>query len=435
MHKACQFRLEQNSFVQPKTYHATDHDIDPALIDSDAIHVINKLKEAGFLAYLVGGSVRDLLVKKTPKDFDISTSALPEQIKQLFQRHCILIGRRFRLAHVRFGHKIIEVSTFRSGDNESDLIVQDNQWGTPEEDVLRRDFTINGLYYDPSNRTVIDYVGGWEDIHKRILRTIGDPKIRFRQDPVRMIRLLKFKARFGFEIHPSAQQTLLDCRNEIVKSSPARILEEILRMLESGASSSFFKLMSESGMLELLFPCLTHFLDGEYGNLVYTYLGAADNVNASNLRRPLDRAILTSCLLFPILDREIHMTYLQNGIVPHIGQIMMLTASLIKGVVTSSFSHFPRRLSTTMNFILATQYRLTPLSGKRHHRPKLMHNKEFELALKFLKLRALTDEKLMDAYGWWHHQYRLMERQGERRGHHPHSPPHHHRDLSSHASA
>src|SRR5262249_1655161 len=154
--------------VKPKIYHAQDHHIDLNLIDPDALYVLDRLRAAGFVAYLVGGSVRDLLVKKMPKDFDISTSALPEQIKALFKRPCILIGRRFRLAHIRFGRKIIEVSTFRTGENVEDLILQDNVWGSPEEDVLRRDFTINGLFYDSADQTVIDYVGGWEDIQEGV---------------------------------------------------------------------------------------------------------------------------------------------------------------------------------------------------------------------------------------------------------------------------
>ncbi len=414
--------------MQPKIYHASDHDIDSTFIDADAIHIIRRLKEAGFIAYLVGGSVRDLLLKKTPKDFDISTSARPEQIKHIFQRSCLLIGRRFRLAHIRFGHKIFEVSTFRSGDNDSDLIVHDNIWGTPEEDVLRRDFTMNGLYYDPSTHTVIDYAGGWDDIHKRILRTIGEPSVRFKQDPVRMIRLLKFQARFDFKVDNSVLVALARCHHEIVKSSPARILEEIFRMLESGAAEPFFRLMTDSEMLELLFPCLTFFLKGESAEDVYRYLAVADNINAHSAKKPLDRAILTACLLYPMLEKEIHDQYQRNGTTPHFGEILMLTGSLIKGVLTSSFSHFPKRLSMMMSFILSTQYRLTPLSGKRVQRPKLLHNREFEFALKFLKIRSLVDQQLADDYEWWQHLNRQIERQHERRGHHPHEAPHRHAD-------
>lgn len=385
--------------------------------------MIQKLREAGFTAYLVGGGVRDLLIKKIPKDFDISTSAKLEEIKHLFGRSCLLIGRRFRLAHIRFGHKIIEVSTFRSGDDDADLIIHDNQWGSPEEDVLRRDFTINGLFYDPSVQTVIDFVGGWNDISQHTLRTIGDPFIRFKQDPVRMIRLLKFQARFGFNIDPIALNALHRCREEIVKSSPARILEEIFRMLESGASSSFFHLMTKSGLLELLFPCLTHFLEGKKGQEVYKYLTAVDQMILSSSKGIFDRSILTSCLFFPILEEEIQMKYLNKGIIPHIGEIMELTASLIKGFVISSFSHFPRRLSSLMSFILTTQYRLTPISGKRHPRPKLMRNKEFELALQFFKIRAHAQPNLQDSYIHWKDLYKQIGRH-DRKTHHP--PPKRH---------
>ena len=249
--------------MQAKIFHATDHDIDHHQIDRDALYVINRLKEAGFEAYLVGGGVRDLLIKKTPKDFDISTSARPEQIKQLFGRNCILIGRRFRLAHVRFGHKILEVATFRAGENDSDLIIQDNVWGSPEEDVMRRDFTINGLFYDPTNHSVIDFVGGWEDIHKKVLRTIGEPNVRFKQDPVRMIRLLKFQARYNFEIVPEVQKALTNCKEELIKSSPARILEEIFRMLESGYSSPFFHLMTSNRTARIYFSLFDSFYAGQ----------------------------------------------------------------------------------------------------------------------------------------------------------------------------
>lgn len=409
--------------MQPKIYQTSDHDIDPDLLDADAVYVIKRLREAGYTAYLVGGSVRDLLVKKKPKDFDISTSARPEEIKYIFQRSCLLIGKRFRLAHIRFGHKILEVSTFRSGENDSDLIVHDNLWGTPEEDVLRRDFTINGLFYDPENHTVIDFVGGWKDIHKHVLRTIGDPVTRFRQDPVRMIRLLKFRARFDFDVDIQTLQALSKCREEIVKSSPARILEEILRMLESGAAAPFFRLITESGMLDLLFPCLNYFLEGKYNENVYKLLTIADDINLNSGRKTLDRAILTACLLYPILDREIHVKYLDHNIIPNFGQIVALTSSLVHGVVTSSFSHFPKRLSMLANYILATQYRLVPLGGKRHHRPKIMHNKEFELALKFLKIRALEDSALMEEYTWWQNVYRQDEKQQDRRSHHHHPAP------------
>lgn len=387
--------------MQPKIYHASEHDIDSTLIDHDAAYIIKKLREAGYSAYLVGGSVRDLLIKKVPKDFDISTSARPEQIKQLFHKNCLLIGRRFRLAHIRFGRKVFEVSTFRAGENDSDLILQDNVWGTEEEDIKRRDFTINGLCYDPSSHSIIDYVGGWEDIHQGTLRTIGDPEVRFKQDPVRMLRLLKFRARFGFNIEQKAREALINCRDEILKSSPARILEELFRMLESGASAPFINLMQESGLLKLLVPSLSKELEGPQSKEIYLLLASSDKLQSKNLRSPLDRGILVACLLYPLLVREIENYRQNNGSAPHLGEITMLAASTIKTFVTNSFTHFPRRISSTATFILVNQYRLTPLTNRRHHRGKILHHKEFELAVIFLKLRAQIDPRLNENYQSW----------------------------------
>lgn len=422
--------------MQPKIYFTTEHGIDPALIDRDALYVLERLREAGFVAYLVGGSVRDLLIKRRPKDFDISTSARPEQVKAVFQRQCILIGRRFRLAHIRFGHKIIEVATFRAGENDSDLITQDNVWGTAEQDVMRRDFTINGLFYDSSNHSIIDYVDGWEDVQKNLLRTIGDPEVRFKQDPVRLIRLLKFQARFDFKIDPKAEQSIFTCRNEIVKSSSARILEEILRMLESGSAAAFFRLMAEYGLLAILFPTLTRFLHLPKGKQVFHYLACADQLYRHKGKNVLDRSVLTACLLYPMLEYELEKQYLSKDHIPHIGEITLVSSSLVKSVLVQAFSHFPRRISSLALAIMVAQYRLTPLSGKRHYREKLFYHKDFEPALVFFKLRAMVDENLVETYTSIRNQYRQLMHQGERK-HHPPPVKHHrvHRRGSSHAAS
>lgn len=404
---------------QPKIYTVSDHDIDTKLIDRDALMVMQKLRDAGFTAYLVGGSVRDLLVKRRPKDFDISTSARPEQIKALFNRNCILIGRRFRLAHIRFGHKILEVSTFRTGENDSDLITQDNEWGSPEEDVLRRDFTINGLFYDSSNHTIIDYVGGWEDIHRKTIRTIGDPNVRFKQDPVRMIRLLKFRARFNFDVDLDCRKALVRCREEILKSSPARVLEEFLRMLESGASSPFLMLLYESGLLHYLIPSLHQFLQGEQADRIYQYLYVVDHLIKENGHAPFDRALLCACLFFPLFEEEIKTKYVDQGRMPHFGEVTMESNALLKAIVSNSFSHFPRRLSASTGFILASQYRLVPLSGKRHVRSKWFNDHDFRLSFILLKVRAAVDPSLHETCEWW----RGVAMQHER----PHDKTFHHR--------
>lgn len=392
--------------MQPKVYTVDDHDIALNLIDTDALYVLKKLQEAGYEAYLVGGSVRDLLLKRTPKDYDISTSALPEEIKQVFQRRCVLIGRRFRLAHVRFGHKIIEVATFRSGEGESDLIVQDNQWGTAEEDVLRRDFTINGLFYDPIHHTVIDFVGGWEDIHSNTLRAIGNAEVRFKQDPVRMIRLLKFRARFGFQIANEAKKALIQCKNEILKSSQARILEEILRMLESGASAPFFSLLQETGILQLLYPALAHFLKTNEGKEVLIYLRAADKINLNLGKQKLDRAVLFTCLLYPMMQLQLHEKYLKHNQIPHLGEVLMVASSVLKHFTDGSFTQFPRRITVLSHAILSTQFRLVPLTNKQSTPGKVFRYKEFPSALAFLQVRALVDKRLIEQYSHWKSLYR-----------------------------
>lgn len=408
--------------MKPKIYFADEHRIDPSLIDLDALYVLDRLRQAGFTAYLVGGSVRDLLIKKSPKDFDISTEARPEQIKAIFQRQCILIGRRFRLAHIRFGRKIIEVATFRTGENDSDLIIHDNEWGTPEQDVLRRDFTINGLFYDSSNNSVIDYVGGWEDIQKHVLRTIGQPEVRFKQDPVRLLRLLKFQARYGFNIDPETGAAIDVCRKEIVKSSPARILEEMLRMLESGASAPFIRLLAEKNFLGILFPQLMQALHTPQGKLIFHYLACADQIfHHKGGKNILDRSVLTACLIYPLLEHELERQYLSKKQTPHLGEITMIASSLIKEILIQAFSHFPRRITATVISIVVAQYRITPLSGKRHYRDKLIRHKDFDLALKFLKLRAMVDARLVEIYSSIRTQYRQTVRHPDRKHHHP--PP------------
>ncbi len=402
--------MNSRNKLTPSIYGPEEHHIDPNMINSDAIKVIERLHQAGFTAYLVGGGVRDLLLGRAPKDFDISTSARPEQIKQIFQRQCLIIGRRFRLAHIRFGNHILEVSTFRTGDNqEEDLITQDNQWGTPDEDVLRRDFTINGLFYDPSNHTVIDYVNGWADIKKSMLRTIGEPHARFKQDPVRMLRLLKFRARFAFNIEPSTRDALINCKDEIHKSSPARVLEELLKMMESAAAAPFFHLLSESGLLSLLLPNLANFLQGPHGIDTYKIFSSIDKLHAAH-KRTFDRGVLVAAMVYPILEQEMDRQYLSKGDHPNIGDVMILSSEIIHAVLSTSFTHFPKKITAVAVFVLTTQYRLTPSNGKRHPKPKLMRNKEFGLALQLLKIRADVDEKYIDDYVYWKNLYRQMER-------------------------
>jgi poly(A) polymerase len=413
--------FQERILSYPSIYLPEDHHIDPTLIDPLALSILSRLRDAGHIAYLVGGSVRDLLLNKTPKDYDISTSARPEQIKSIFNRQCILIGRRFRLAHIRFGHKIFEVSTFRSGENASELIVEDNLWGNESEDVQRRDFTINGLFYDSSNHSIIDYVNGWSDIQSGLLRTIGDPSVRFKQDPVRIIRLLKFNARFGFKIDSDTEKAAYDCKEEILKSSSARVLEEFFRMLESGSSAPFMRILHQYGLLPLLLPKLVLFLDEPEGKTIYHYLSSIDNLYHHKGKNILDRGILGACIIYPMLEKEIESQFLAKELTPHLGDISLLASDLIHSVLGDAFSHFPRRISSIINNLMVFQFRLTPLSGRRHYREKLFHHREFEMALLFLKIRALVNENLVETYISIRNQYRQMNKNTHKKSHHePH---------------
>jgi tRNA nucleotidyltransferase/poly(A) polymerase len=239
--------------------------LDRAGIDSDADRVVRKLTRAGYKAYLVGGCVRDLLVGREPKDFDVATSATPNEIKATF-RNSRIIGRRFRLAHVFFGAKIIETATFRANprdDDDHDLLIRrDNVFGTESEDAKRRDFTINGLFYDVEREEVIDHVGGLADLDAKLVRTIGDPDIRFQEDPVRMLRAIKFAARLDFGFEPATWRALLRWRSEISKCAPPRLLEEVHRLLRGGAARRSFELMVETGVLAVLSPYLAGLLEG-----------------------------------------------------------------------------------------------------------------------------------------------------------------------------
>ncbi len=228
-------------------------------IDPDAMKVVRRLLTAGHEAYLVGGCVRDLYLGHRPKDFDIATSATPEAIRKLF-RNSRVIGRRFKLVHVFFGSKIMETSTFRTApkqDDDDPLITHDNEWGSVEDDARRRDFTINGLFYDVETRRIVDFVDGMDDLDRSVVRTIGDPELRFREDPVRMIRAVKFAARLNFQIEDATWQALLDVAPDIVRSSRARLLEEIYKLLRSGASRKCFELLIDSGMLHRIMPSYT----------------------------------------------------------------------------------------------------------------------------------------------------------------------------------
>lgn len=250
------------------------HDValDESRLDSDAARVVRRLERGGFQAYLVGGCVRDLLLGGTPKDYDIATSARPEDVRSIF-RNCRVIGRRFRLAHVLFGGgKIVEVATFRrspqtelepeDAEAADDLLIRsDNVFGDAHEDAIRRDFTINALFYDLDRRQVLDWCGGMDGIARRTIHTIGEPIVRFREDPIRILRAIKFSARLDLGIEPDVYDAMVSCREELAKAARPRVFEEILRLLRGGAAHRSMWLLWEIGAMAILLPELAAFLD------------------------------------------------------------------------------------------------------------------------------------------------------------------------------
>ncbi len=290
------------------------HPISRREIDPDALKVLYRLNEHEYTAYLVGGSVRDLILGRRPKDFDIGTDAHPYQIKKLF-RNCWIIGRRFRLAHVKFGQKTIEVATFRrnvpdvppseppeeaqpaADGHDQSIIHRDNTFGTPEEDAFRRDFTVNGLFYDVATRSVIDYVGGLDDLERRLIRSIGDPRVRFVEDPVRMLRAAVLGARLGFDLDALVVEAIAEHRGLITKASPARLLEEYFKILRSGCAEASFRALDRLRLLELISPELASPPDALWDSLrrIDTYRQPFPDAPPE-----LTGAVLISALLGPI---------------------------------------------------------------------------------------------------------------------------------------
>jgi len=302
--------------VAPRIVRREEHSVSRRDIDPDALKVLYRLRQYDHVAYLVGGSVRDLLLGRRPKDFDVGTSAHPYQVKKLF-RNCWIIGRRFRLAHVKFGMKVIEVATFRrqvvAGEEVvadgvpapdpttpegEQLIHHDNTFGTPEEDAFRRDFTINALFYDIATFSVIDYVGGLEDLRAGIVRSIGDPDVRLNEDPVRMLRAIAIAARLDFTIEPSLLAAIRTHRREISKSSMARLLEEYYKILRAGSSEKAFRGLADVGLLE---PISTELHVGANDPL-WRSLAAIDAYRRRFDSTPetLTNAILLGSLLIPL---------------------------------------------------------------------------------------------------------------------------------------
>lgn len=289
-------RRKKEKRCKPVVYTRPEHCISRKNIDPDALRVLYRLMNLGYTAYLVGGGVRDLLLGRKPKDFDVGTSALPNEVKRAFH-NCFLIGRRFRLAHIKFGNKIIETATFRRESRTVGEIIEhaaegpqeDNTFGTPETDAFRRDFTINGLFYNISDFSVIDWVGGMKDLQHKVIRAIGNPDVRFQEDPVRMMRAIKFASRLGFTIESKTAAAIRRRHACILTASAPRVCEEVYRLFTYGHSSEAFRMMWEFGLLRDLMPELSDAIEKTGGteSMIWRYLDVLDEYDV--MRRENDQ--------------------------------------------------------------------------------------------------------------------------------------------------
>lgn len=376
---------ESQTVIRPRD----EHRLSRKLIDPDALKVLYRLKTAGYIAYLVGGSVRDLLLGVEPKDFDIGTDARPNQIKRLF-RNCFLVGRRFRLAHVRFGEKVIETSTFRSlpqfgpdvdpADPEAELLMhRDNTFGTPEEDARRRDFTINGLFYDIRTFAVIDHVGGLADLDARLLRSIGDPHIRFREDPVRMLRAVRLAARIGLTIEDETFAAIGQHAREIEKASPPRLLEEIHRLFAMRNGEAAFRLLHRSGLMSVLFPEVDAYLNasGDAPEL-WRLLAALDAESATGEPTP---ALMFASLLYPAFTRLLAQTENTGRAV----KVQEMTRRFLEPLAARL--SLPKKTYQRLLLMFYWQRRFEP-GARRFSKERFMACEAFPETLAFFGLRA-----------------------------------------------
>src|SRR5262245_33276433 len=393
--------------AEPTIVPRSEHAISRRGIDPDALKVLYRLHEHHYIAYLVGGSVRDLLVGRRPKDFDLGTSAHPHQVKKLF-RNCWIIGRRFRLAHVKFGTKTIEVATFRRQLNASDLtpeteaasataadivgpgealppepgdesrprrraedhlIHRDNTYGTPEEDAFRRDFTVNALFYDIGTFSIIDYVGGLQDLEARLIRCIGDPEVRFLEDPVRMLRAVVLAARLQFSIDAPALEAIGVHRHEIGRSAPARLVEEYYKILRSGHAAEAFPQLRTSGLLKAITPELV-----PAGDALWQSIAALDRYRARFDAAPdsLTNPVLAGTLLHPL------------GLV----QRRRFSADALERRVDLGMLPIARRDIERLQHILALQPRLLDLQASPRAQRSLLHRSSLTEALTWLEIHG-----------------------------------------------
>lgn len=382
-------------------------------ISENALKVLYRLKKSGYKAYLVGGGVRDLLLGREPKDFDIATDAHPEDVKKVF-RNCRLIGRRFRLAHVHFGREVIEVATFRGMQEPSDdgnhetengMLLRDNVYGTIEEDALRRDFTVNALYYSIEDFSVIDYADGIADLNSGVLRLLGDPEQRYREDPVRMLRAVRFAAKLGFSINPACEEPIFRLGSLLDDIPSARLFEEVLKLFMHGTALQTFEKLRHYDLFGHLFPgteeCLSH--EEHLFPITFVANGLKNTDSRVRQEKPVTPAFLFAVLLWEPV-RKLAEQIQSTGESPQPAMQQAASEVLADQVQTVSI---PKRFSLQMRDIWAMQHRFEFRQGKRPQR--LLTHPRFRAGYDFMLLRAESGEADPELAKWWTEFQELKE--------------------------
>lgn len=403
--------VSEHSPHQAQIIPRDQHPISRNNISKNAVRVLYRLKDAGYQGFLVGGGVRDLLLDKKPKDFDIATDAHPDDVKNLF-RNCRLIGRRFRLAHVHFGEEIIEVATFRAHHNKTDddddpqkigegviengRIIRDNVYGSLEEDAWRRDFTINALYYNIADFSVVDYTGGMPDIKARLLRLIGDPMQRYQEDPVRMLRAVRFAAKLDFTLEEHTEAPIHSMAVLLKDIPPSRLYEETLKLFLSGHGEQSFAKLRHYGLFQHLFgETHAHLQDEKVEQRIIRVLRNTDERVAEG--KSVTPGFLFAAMLWTPVKLEAQMLQEEEELTP---QEALFEASHRVGKRQAKQVAIPRRMALSMREIWHLQLRL-----ERHQRGKrgqqLLHHPRFRAAYDFLQLRAQTNPEHQPLAAWW----------------------------------
>ena len=382
----------------------SQHSISRKSISDAALKVLYRLSNSGHRACLVGGGVRDLLLGVQPKDFDVATDATPEEIRALFKNSRI-IGRRFRLVHIRFGRDIIEVATFRAHAEDSarteldthGRILRDNTFGDIEEDAIRRDFTINALYYDIHDFSMLDYAGGLQDIEKRQLRLIGDPTTRYQEDPVRMLRALRFAAKLDFSIEASAADAIHECGRLLAVIPPARMFDEVVKLFHSGSARRVFELLREFNLLRYLVPALDEWLQGDPSELMLDFIDQAlvNTDTRVNTGQPVSPGFIFAVLLWPVVWHEAcEIQSDRQRMIPALAQVG-------ETVMKRQVRHIsiPRRFSQMARDIWTSQPRFHRTQGKQAQR--LLEFPVFRAAYDFMCIQAMVGLSPYKLSRWW----------------------------------